>query len=164
MRSIRLIWIGKSQEPFVQDGIKVYLKKLSHYIKVDFEEIKPVKYNSGTTDQWRRQETEKLLKRLDSTELNIFLDESGKSETSKSLARWFEKQIPLGWRRANFFISKNLDAGRMIDCIEFDQVKIGSFAQFLCQLNAILSIDRLHEIAWDFQILPFAAGYEFSRG
>jgi len=61
MRSIRLIWIGKSQEPFIQDGIKVYLKKLSHYIKVDFEEIKPVKYNSGTTDQWRRQETEKLL-------------------------------------------------------------------------------------------------------
>ncbi|MCK5900244.1 23S rRNA (pseudouridine(1915)-N(3))-methyltransferase RlmH, partial [bacterium] len=53
MRSIRLIWIGKSQELFVQDGIKVYLKKLSHYIKVDFEEIKPVKYNSGTTDQWR---------------------------------------------------------------------------------------------------------------
>jgi 23S rRNA (pseudouridine1915-N3)-methyltransferase len=104
MRSIRLIWIGKSQEPFVQDGIKVYLKKLSHYIKVDFEEIKPVKYNSGTTDQWRRQETEKLLKRLDSSELNIFLDESGKSETSKSLARWFEKQIPLGWERGNFFI------------------------------------------------------------
>jgi len=77
MRSIRLIWIGKSQEPFVQDGIKVYLKKLSHYIKVDFEEIKPVKYNSGTTDQWRRQETEKLLKRLDSSELNIFLMKAG---------------------------------------------------------------------------------------
>jgi len=64
----------------------------------------PVKYNSGTTDQWRRQETEKLLKRLDSTELNIFLDESGKRETSNSLARWFEKQIPLGWRRVNLFI------------------------------------------------------------
>lgn len=94
MRNIRLIWIGKSQESFVQDGIKVYLKKISHYTKVDFEEIKPVKYNSGTTEQWRRQETEKLLKRLDSSELNIFLDESGKSETSKSLAQWFEKQIP----------------------------------------------------------------------
>ena len=104
MRSIRLIWIGKSQEPFVQDGIKVYLKKLSHYIKVDFEEIKPVKYYSGTTDKWRRQETEKLLKRLDSSELNIFLDESGKRKSSKSLARWFEKQIPLGWRRVTFFI------------------------------------------------------------
>ena len=75
MRIIRLIVIGKSQEPFVKEGIKVYLKKLSHYIKVDYVEIKPVKYNSGTTDQWRRQETRKLLKILDSSELNVFLDE-----------------------------------------------------------------------------------------
>ena len=104
MRSIRLIVIGKSQDLFVQDGIRVYLKKLSHYIKVDYVEIKPVKYFSGTTEQWRRQETEKLLKRLDSSELNIFFDESGKRKTSKSLARWFEKQIPLRWRRVNFFI------------------------------------------------------------
>ena len=104
MRIIRLIVIGKSQESFVQDGIKVYLKKLSHYIKLDYVEIKPVKYNSGTSDQWRRQETGKLLKILDSSELNIFLDESGKRESSKSLARWFEKQVPLGWRRVNFFI------------------------------------------------------------
>ena len=83
MKSIRLIWIGKTQEPFVQDGISVYLKKLSHYIKVDSEEIQPAKYGSGTADQWRRQETENLLKRLNSTELNIFLDKKGKRQTSK---------------------------------------------------------------------------------
>ena len=104
MRSIRLIMIGKSQDLFIQDGIRVYLKKLSHYIKVDYVEIRPVKYFSGTTEQWRRQETEKLLKHLDFSELNVFLYEGGKRKTSKGLARWFEKQIPLGWRRVNFFI------------------------------------------------------------
>ena len=62
MKSIRLIWIGKTQEPFVQDGISVYLKKLSHYIKVDSEEIRPAEYGSGTARQWRRQETKNLLK------------------------------------------------------------------------------------------------------
>ena len=104
MRIIRLIVIGKSQEPFIREGIRVYLKKLSHYIKVDYVEIKPAKYNSGTTDQWQRQETGKMLKILDSSELNVFLDESGKRESSKGLARWFKKQVPLGWRRVNFFI------------------------------------------------------------
>jgi len=104
MRSIRLIVIGKSQDPFVRDGIRVFLKKLSHYIKVDYVELKPVKYTSGTTDQWLRQETGKLLKRLDSSELNVFLHESGKRETSKGLARWFEKHISLGCRRVNFFV------------------------------------------------------------
>ena len=81
MRSIRLIWIGKTQLPFVQDGISLYLKKLSHYIKVETEEIRAAKYASGTVDQWRRQETEKLLKCLKSNELNVFLDEKGNRQT-----------------------------------------------------------------------------------
>ena len=104
MRSIRLIWIGKTQLPFVQDGISLYLKKLSHYIKVDTEEIRTAKYASGTVDQWRRQETEKLLKCLNSNELNVFLDENGKRQTSIGLAQWFEKQMPLGWPRVNLII------------------------------------------------------------
>lgn len=104
MRSIRLIWIGKTQLPFVQDGISIYLKKLSHYIKVETEEIRTAKYASGTVDQWRRQETEKLLKCLNSNELNVFLDENGKRQTSIGLAQWFEKQMPLGWPRVNLII------------------------------------------------------------
>ena len=104
MRSIRLIWIGKTQLPFVKDGISVYLKKLSHYIKVETEEIRPAKYTSGTVEHWRREETEKLLKRLDSRELNIFLDEKGNRQTSMGFAQWFEKQILFGWPRVNLVI------------------------------------------------------------
>ncbi len=104
MRSIRLIWVGKTQLPFVQDGISVFQKKLRHYIKVETEEIRPSKYASGTVDQWRRQETEKILKHLDRSELNVFLDENGKRQTSVGLAQWFEKQMTLGWPRVNFII------------------------------------------------------------
>ena len=104
MRSIRLIWIGKTQFPFVQEGISLYLKKLSHYIKVETEEIQAAKYASGKVDQWRRQETEKLLKCLNSNELNVFLDENGKRQTSIGLAQWFEKQMPLGLTRVNLII------------------------------------------------------------
>ena len=123
MKSIRLVWIGKTQEPFVQDGISVYLKKLSHYIKVDSEEIRPAKYGSGTADQWRRQETENLLKRLNSTELNVFLDKKGKRQTSKGLAQWLEKQMPLGWPRVSFFIG---------GAYGFDRSMLPSGVHFLC--------------------------------
>ena len=77
MRIIRLIWIGKTKLPFVQEGISVYQKKLRHYIKVETEEIQPSKYGSGTVDQWRRQETEKILKHLDRSELNVFWMKTG---------------------------------------------------------------------------------------
>ena len=104
MRSIRLIWVGKTQEPYLRNGINAYMKKLSHYIKIDSDEIKPAQYSSGTVNKWRLQETENMRKKMDASELNIFLDQSGEQQTSKDLARYFEKQISYGISRVNFFI------------------------------------------------------------
>ena len=89
MRSIRLIWVGKTQEPYLRSGINAYMKKLSHYIKIDSEEIKPAQYGSGTVNQWRRKETENMMKKIDASEMNIFLDQKGKRQTSKGLALRF---------------------------------------------------------------------------
>ena len=86
MRSIRLIWVGKTQEPYLRSGINAYMKKLSHYIKIDSYEIKPAQYSSGTVKKWRRQETENMIKKIDASELNIFLDQNGERRTSKGLA------------------------------------------------------------------------------
>ena len=104
MRSLRLIWIGKTQEPYLRSGINTYIQKVSHYIKIDYDEIKPVQYSSGTVNQWRRQETEKMIKKMNASELNIFLDQNGERQSSKGLALWFEKQMTYGISRANFFI------------------------------------------------------------
>ncbi len=104
MKSIRLIWVGKTQEPYLKHGINTYIKKLSHYIKIDSDEIKAAKYNSGTRNKWRQQDTENMIKKMDTSELNIFLDKDGKRETSEGLAKCFEKQIFDGIYRANFFI------------------------------------------------------------
>ena len=120
MRSIRLIWIGKTQEPYLRSGINKYFKKLSHYIKIDYVEIKPAQYNSGTEKKWRRQETENMLKKMDLSELNIFLDQNGDQQTSIGLAQWVEKQISLGISRVNFFIhvmnSTSTEGGFSFNC------------------------------------------------
>ena len=104
MRKLRLVWIGKTQIPFVKSGINIYLKKISNYIKINFEEIKPSNYGSLDVAQCRRQETLKILKCMNPKEINVFLDENGKQETSISMANWLEKQILIGNTRINFFI------------------------------------------------------------
>ena len=104
MRSLRLIWIGKTQEPYLRSGINAYMKKISHYIKIDSYEIKPAQYISGTLNKWRLQETKNMMKKMDASELNIFLDQSGEQQTSKDLAKCFENQISYGISRVNFFV------------------------------------------------------------
>ena len=104
MKRIRLIWVGKTQEPYLRSGINVYMKKLSHYIKIDSDKIKPAQYSLGTVKNWRLQETENMMKKMDASELNIFLDQSGERQTSKDLAKCFEKQISYGISRVNFFV------------------------------------------------------------
>ena len=104
MTSIRLIWVGKTQESYLRSGINAYMKKISHYIKIDSYEIKPAQYISGTLNKWRLQETKNMMKKMDASELNIFLDQSGERQTSKDLAKCFEKQISYGISRVNFFV------------------------------------------------------------
>ena len=88
----------------MRNGINAYMKKLSHYIKIDSDEIKPAQYSSGTVKKWRQQETEIMIKKMNSSEFNIFLDINGQRQTSEGLAKCFEKQISHGIYRANFFI------------------------------------------------------------
>ena len=104
MRSIRLIWVGKTKDNYLRSGINEYIKKISHYIKIDFDEIKPAQYSSGSIKNWRLQETKNMMKKMDPSELNIFLDQNGERQTSIGLAKCFEKQISYGVSRANFFI------------------------------------------------------------
>ena len=104
MTSIRLIWVGKTHEPYLRSGINAYMKKISHYIKIDSYEIKPAQYISGTLNKWRLQETKNMIKKMDAFDLNIFLDQSGERQTSKDLAKCFEKQISYGITRVNFFV------------------------------------------------------------
>ena len=104
MKSIRLIWVGKTQEPYLRNGINAYMKKISHYIKIDSDEIKPAQYSSGTLNKWRQQETEIMIKKMNSSEFNIFLDQKGQRQTSEGLAKCFEKKILFGVARTNFFI------------------------------------------------------------
>ena len=104
MIKIRLIWVGKTQLPFMQEGVKIYLKKLSSYVTIDLVEIPSSKYLSKEVYKSRLKETEKIMSKLNFSELNIFLDENGNRETSMGFAKWLEKQIDFAIPRVNFII------------------------------------------------------------
>ena len=148
MRSIRLIWIGKTQEPYLRSGINAYMKKLSHYIKIDSDKIKPAQYSSRTVKNWRLLETENMMKKMDATELNIFLDQSGERQTSKDLAKCFEKQISYGISRVNFFIggAYGIDKSILPSEIQFLSLSEMTFTHQMVRLFLLEQIYRAFTI------------------
>ena len=129
-------------------GINTYIKKLSHYIKIDSDEIKPTRYSSGTVNHWRRQETEKMIKKINASELNIFLDQNGERQTSKGLALWFEKQMSYGISRANFFIggAYGIDKSILPSGIQFLSLSEMTFTHQMVRLFLLEQIYRAFTI------------------
>ena len=148
MRSIRLIWVGKTQETYLRSGINAYMKKISHYIKIDSYEIKPAQYISGTLNKWRLQETENMMKKMDASELNIFLDQSGEQQTSKDLAKCFEKQISYGISRVNFFVggAYGIDKSILPSGIQFLSLSEMTFTHQMVRLFLLEQIYRAFTI------------------
>ena len=148
MRSIRLIWIGKTQDAYLKSGINAYMKKISHYIKIDSYEIKPAQYRSGTLNKWRRQETENMIKKINKSELNIFLDQNGVRHNSESLAKCFEKQISFGISRVNFFIggAYGIDKSILPSGIQFLSLSEMTFTHQMIRLFLLEQIYRAFTI------------------
>ncbi|MBU3915916.1 23S rRNA (pseudouridine(1915)-N(3))-methyltransferase RlmH [bacterium] len=62
MRKIRILCIGKNQEPYLKEGLAIYEKKLKRYCKFKLHTIKEANYKSGSKNQWIEEEGEKLVK------------------------------------------------------------------------------------------------------
>ncbi len=104
MFRIHLLWVGKTREPYLREGIKLYERKLKPYVHLQCEEIRAAGSRSGGVQQCRIEETRALLKRTDNPETSVFLDEQGVTLSSKEFASWLQSLMPLGISRLTFII------------------------------------------------------------
>ena len=102
MIRIRLLWVGKAQERYVESGVEHFLRKLRPYARIECKTLKPAK--SGNSEQRRAQETGGLLARLDPAERTVLLDERGECRSSENLARWLEQETVQGASRWTFVV------------------------------------------------------------
>ena len=80
------IWsIGRTNEKYLSEGIGVYIERLKHYCRLEYEELKDVKPGS-TADETTEREAAMVLARLKQEDTLILLDEKGKMMTSEKLA------------------------------------------------------------------------------
>nr|ADI18974.1 uncharacterized conserved protein [uncultured delta proteobacterium HF0010_10I05] len=91
MLHIRFLWIGRTQEAYLREGLKIYQQRLQHYAHIVTEEIKPQRRWQSLPEIIRKQaETKALQERLLSGEQCILLDEQGHQLDSIGLSHWLE--------------------------------------------------------------------------
>lgn len=102
---IKLIAIGKTDNKNLQSLIEDYQKRLSHYIKFEFEiipDLKKIKHLSE--EQQKEKEGELILSKTQNSDILILLDENGKQMDSVAFSDYLQKHMNSGIKTLIFVI------------------------------------------------------------
>ncbi len=85
--------IGKKNESYVDEGIALFTKRISHYYKVDWKIIATAKNAAAlNTDDLKIEEGKILLNQLKKDDYLILLDERGKNLHSEDVANLLQQR------------------------------------------------------------------------
>lgn len=102
---ILLLVIGKTDEDYLNTGIKKYVGRLGHYASFELKEIPDIRNRKTLSeDQQKKAESFLLLQQLQPGDHVVLLDENGKAFTSVAFAENLEKLTASGAKRIVFVI------------------------------------------------------------
>ncbi|MFM7759092.1 MAG: 23S rRNA (pseudouridine(1915)-N(3))-methyltransferase RlmH [Crocinitomicaceae bacterium] len=105
MLKVKLFLIGKTSYEFLKDGEQEYSKRLMHYCnfeRVDFADIKNGK--SLSLEELKKRESQQFLKKIESSDFVVLLDEHGNNLSSVELANWISSRLELANKTIIFVI------------------------------------------------------------
>jgi 23S rRNA (pseudouridine1915-N3)-methyltransferase len=103
--NIKLIAVGKTDHKNLQLLIDEYQKRLSFYVKFEFEILADIKNVKNLSEnQQKEKEGEMILSKIGSTDQLILLDENGKNYSSINFAGELQKKMNSGIKTLVFVI------------------------------------------------------------
>ena len=92
-----MLTVGKTDVPWVKEGLDLYVSRLSHYVPFGLEEIPELKnVSSLSRDQIKEKEGELILKAIKPKDFVVLLDEKGKEYRSVEFARELSARMASG--------------------------------------------------------------------
>ena len=103
--TIRLLTIGKTDSKQLEELISIYEKRLSHYVKFEFDIIPDIKNSKNLSEEQQKQkEGELILKQVTPSDFLIVLDENGKQFSSVEFSNLLQKRMNSGIKNLVFVI------------------------------------------------------------
>src|SRR4051812_14319905 len=102
---IILVCVGKTDDAYINEGIKKYEQRLKHYVSLQIVIIPELK-NGGALnpEQLRLKEGELILDKLQASDIVVLLDEKGKEYTSVEFSGFIQKQMNAGIKNVVFIV------------------------------------------------------------
>ena len=103
--NIKLIAVGKTDNPALQQLISTYEKRLSYYINFDLQLLPDIKNSKSLSEEQQKiKEGELILSYVEPSHHLILLDERGKEYTSIAFADELQKKMNSGIKQLTFVI------------------------------------------------------------
>ena len=100
-----LLTVGKTDVPWVKEGLDLYTSRLRHYAPFSVVEIPELKKVSALTrQQIKEKEGELILKQVGQQDILLLLDEHGRECRSLEFAEFLEKQMATGAKNLIFTV------------------------------------------------------------
>ena len=103
--NIKLLAVGRTDNPALQQLIDMYEKRLSYYINFELQLLPDIKNSKSLSEeQQKTKEGELILSNIASSHHLILLDERGKELTSVAFADELQKKMNAGIKQLTFVI------------------------------------------------------------
>jgi 23S rRNA (pseudouridine1915-N3)-methyltransferase len=103
--TIKLLGIGKTDDPALQDLSEVYVKRLQFYIRFEAEFLPDIKKTKHLDEKQQKQkEGEQILSKLSTSDFVVLLDENGKQYSSEGFSDFLQKKMNSGLKQLVFVI------------------------------------------------------------
>jgi 23S rRNA (pseudouridine1915-N3)-methyltransferase len=85
--------VGKANESYVDEGIKMFTKRITNYYQTDWTIIAPPKNAATLSDvELKNKEGELILQQIKADDYLVLLDERGKQFSSEALANFIQQR------------------------------------------------------------------------
>ena len=102
---IRLIAVGKTDHSAIQTLLEEYVKRLGFYIKFEMEIIPDLKNSKNLSETAQKEkEGELILKKVQTSDELVLLDEQGKQYSSVDFSDYLQKKMNAGLKQLIFVI------------------------------------------------------------
>ena len=103
--TIKLLVIGKTDSKQLQQLITAYERRLNHYVKFTIEIIPDIKNTKNLSKkQQKEKEGELIIKKLNTTDVMVLLDENGKQFSSEGFSVYLQKKMNSGSKQLVFVV------------------------------------------------------------